>query len=462
MNVKTTIIFWIICAYRITVVFPNAANEESNFCMISNLLGPMVHNIACRYFINSHCICVVTEENGIILKYIPKSASVFHIQIGGIGSAIKEIEDSDTLDSTKLTNDTQKFERLLTEAMNRGCEPYIVQVRNIRSVTHSFARTTRRAVTRYRKKFVYLPITLEDEILQLQNILSMKEMNYMPDLIIARFANSENTKSHLIQCGHDDNNSKDRSYKSKVIMNLKADTSMTSPRDRQENEKRQEFFKSIGNGVLIQEDKGNNFTASEESCCTEESNCDTSAGSRCMEESNCAISAGGRFMEASDDINMVKNTSVNLCKASSLNKINDNMNAIEIVTHKFVGQNPSSEVVLDVWVTDGQHAGFLTCSDLFPDKIRNLEGRVVKVTTLNYVPFVVLIHGEETPVYGGSEFLMFIEFAKKLNFTWKLVLDEENFWGAVWSNGSGNGVIGKKYENKMSPNYFHFKSNNIA
>ena len=444
---KITFIFWIICAYRITVVFSNACVEKCNSGTVNNLLGPMVHNIVNRYFSNSHCVCVITEGNGHILEYIPKSVPVVHIQISGIGSAIKEVEDSDTLDSTELTNDTQKFERLLIESMEAGCESYIVQVRKIKSVIHSFARTTRRAVTRCRKKFLYLPVTLEGEVLQLKNIFSMKEMNYMPDLIIARFANSEITESSLIPYRHVNVTSKGRSYNSKVIRHFSDETSLTSPRNHQENEKGQMFSKSIGNGVLTQKCEGSNCKTAEKVCC--------------VEESKCAISAGGRCLKASDDVRTVTNTSVNICISSSLNKVNGNTNAMQIVTHKFVGKNPSSEAVLDVWVTDGQQAGFLACADLFPDKMRNMEGRVVRGTTFNYVPFFVLIGDEEKQVYDGVELLTIMEFAKKLNFTWKLILEEDNLWGATWPNGSGNGVVGKKYENRMSPNYFHFKYNNV-
>jgi hypothetical protein len=92
---------------------------------VNSLLGPMAHNIANRYFIHSQCICIITEENGNILKYIPKSVLIFHIQIGGKGSTIQAIQDSDLLDSSQLTNETQKFERLLTEAMDAGCDSYI-------------------------------------------------------------------------------------------------------------------------------------------------------------------------------------------------------------------------------------------------------------------------------------------------------------------------------------------------
>ncbi|XP_023710270.2 uncharacterized protein LOC111866019 [Cryptotermes secundus] len=144
----------------------------------------------------------------------------------------------------------------------------------------------------------------------------------------------------------------------------------------------------------------------------------------------------------------MKNRSINFNKASGLNKAADNANVIELVTLKFVGKNPSSGTVLDVWIADEQNVGFLACADLFPDKMRNLEGREIRVTTINYLPYVVLIHDNETPVYDGVEFLVFMEFANKINASWKLVLDEDNFWGTAWPNGSGNGILGNIAEDR--------------
>jgi hypothetical protein len=167
------------------------------------------------------------------------------------------------------------------------------------------------------------------------------------------------------------------------------------------------------------------------------------------ERNKCDASEGLLCTEGPDGTSKMKNTSINLGKASGLNKVTDNVNIIELVTLKFVGKNPSSEIVLDVWIADDRDVGFLACADLFPDKMRNLEGREIRVTTINYLPFVVLIHDEETPVYDGVEFLMFMEFANKINAAWKLVLDEDNFWGTAWPNGSGNGIVGKKYENRF-------------
>jgi len=390
--------------------------QEHHYGTISNLLGPMVRNIANRYFINSQCVCVITQENGDILKYIPNTISVFHIQIGGTGSTIQEIENSDTLDSTKLKNETQKFERLLIQAMNAGCDAYIVQVRNVQGAVHSFARTTRRAITRKCKKFIYLPLTAEGENIQLRNVFSMKEMNYMPDVITARFLNARKLPN-FFRHKYESMNCKDKHYKSKEIMNSSIDIARKLPQAYHDNNEKQACFNNIDNKITARGQKATKFA--------------TFDGDSCM--------------EAPDDIIKMSNASINLLHASGLTQASDSTNVIKLVTLKFVGKNPSSEVLLDVWVTDIHNPGFLTCADLFPDKMGNLEGKEVKVTTFNYLPFVVLTHDEKTPVYGGIEFLTFMEFATKLNFTWKLVLDEDNFWGAAWPNGSGNGVVGKKY-----------------
>lgn len=361
----------------------------------------------------SRCVCVITEGNEDILKHIPKPILIFHIQIGGIRSTIEEIEDSDILDSTKLSNETQVFERLLIETMNTGCETYIVQVRNIRSVIHSFARTTRRAITRYSKKFLFLPVTLESENSYSENVFCMKEMNYMPDLIIARFVHPKK-RSDLIQHG----------YKNNVITKSSIDTRSTMKFLRDRHKKDQPHMHS--------------------------NNTDNTTIEGGYETSNYVTFEWDRCMESPDITNKLTNRSLNLCNSSGLNEVPGNVNVIEIVSLKFVGKNPSSEIVLDVWIADCQNLGFHTCSDLFPHKIRNLEGREVKATTFNYVPFTVFNHNEQKPVYDGIEMLTFMECAEKMNFTWKLVLDEDNFWGAVWSNGSGNGVVGKKSGFMMS------------
>jgi hypothetical protein len=374
----------------------------------------MVHNIAKRYFIHSKCICIITEENGNILKYIPKSVLIFHIKIGGMGSTIQEIQDSDLLDSSQLTNETQKFERLLTEAMDAGCDSYIVQVRNVASVIHSYARSSRRAVIRSCKKFLCLPATLESEILPLGNIFSMEEMNYMPDIIVTRIVNVESL-SNFVEYRRENMNYKCKSQNSNVMTDSNTDFTATIPEYPHVKNIRQKLSKIIDNGMTVRGHEGNR--------------CDAAEGDRCVEI----------------DTTETGNRSINLRIANGLNKATENTNVIELLTLEFVGKSPSSVILLDVWIATDLGVGFLACADLFPDKLSNVQGREVRLTTFNYMPYIVLIHDEQTPVYDGVEFLIFMEFANKINATWKLVLDEDNFWGTAWPNGSGNGVVGKNH-----------------
>lgn len=244
----------------------------------------------------------------------------------------------------------------------------------------------------------------------------MNEMNHMPDIIIVRFVNVRNL-SKFVRYECENMNYKCKRHESNVIMNSKTCVTATS----HVKNKRQMFSTNIDKRLKLRGHEGNKYDASEGHCCK----------------------------EGPDSTSKMKNRSINFSKASGLNKAADNANVIELVTLKFVGKNPSSETVLDVWIADEQDVGFLACADLFPDKMRNLEGREIRITTINYLPYVVLIHDNEIPVYDGVEFLVFMEFANKINASWKLVLDEDNFWGTAWPNGSGNGILGKKYENRI-------------
>jgi hypothetical protein len=420
MILERKLILLFLTAYRMPTASSLSFVDEYYSGTVNDLLGPMVHHIANRYFINSRCICIITEEDGNILKYIPKSAVIFRIQIGGMRSTIQEIEDSDLLDSSKLTNGTRMFESLLIEAMDAGCESYIVQVRNIASVIHSFARSSRRAVTRSCKKFVYLPATLGGDTLPLEDIFSMEEMNHLPDTVISRFVNMERPQN-FEQHGHEIKNYKCKSHMSNALMNSNSDVTMSFPEDRLVKNLPQRMTKNIDDTMTARECVG----------------------------SGCDASEGGLYLERTDDTNTTKNMSMNLGIASGLNQATGKINGIEIVTLEFVGKKPSCVIVLDVWIADDRGVGFLDCADLFPDKMSNLQGREIRVATFSYLPFVVLIHDEKTAVYDGVEFLIFLEFANKVNATWKLVLDEGNFWGVAWPNGSGNGIVGKKPEDNI-------------
>ena len=102
---------------------------------------------------------------------------------------------------------------------------------------------------------------------------------------------------------------------------------------------------------------------------------------------------------------------------------------IEIVTHGFVGSNPGTEVWLDTWVAG---KGFLKGADLYPNKMRNLQGKTVNVAALpNYPPYTIIYTNSTPPVYDGIELRFVKDFARQLNFTFRVVTDDVGWWGEV-------------------------------
>jgi hypothetical protein len=106
-----------------------------------------------------------------------------------------------------------------------------------------------------------------------------------------------------------------------------------------------------------------------------------------------------------------------------------NWEEIEIVTHRFVGLNPHKELSLDTW-TSGK--GFLRGANIYPDKMRNLQGKRLHVAAVPYYPPYTIINTNSIPpVYDGIELRFIKDFARKLNFTFSVVIDEVAWWGKV-------------------------------
>jgi len=106
---------------------------------------------------------------------------------------------------------------------------------------------------------------------------------------------------------------------------------------------------------------------------------------------------------------------------------------IEIVTHRFVGSNPGTEVWLDTWLAG---KGFLEGADLYPNKMRNLQGKMVKVAALpNYPPYTIIYTNSTPPVYEGIELRFVKDFARQINFTFRVVTDDVGWWGEVRTVG---------------------------
>lgn len=102
---------------------------------------------------------------------------------------------------------------------------------------------------------------------------------------------------------------------------------------------------------------------------------------------------------------------------------------IELVTHRFVGSNPGTEVWLDTWIPG---KGFAEDTVLYPNKMRNLHGKVVHLAAVpNYPPYTIINMKTTPPVYDGIELRFIKDFARHLNFTFSVITDEVNWWGKV-------------------------------
>lgn len=107
---------------------------------------------------------------------------------------------------------------------------------------------------------------------------------------------------------------------------------------------------------------------------------------------------------------------------------------VKLFTHAFVGLQPDQEVVLDIWIP---RTGFVWYSNLFPDKVKSLQNKVLRLASFDYPPYTVV----KPPLFDGTEFRLLREFCGRHGAKWRLVTDD-NLWGTVWDNGSGVGLSG--------------------
>jgi hypothetical protein len=112
---------------------------------------------------------------------------------------------------------------------------------------------------------------------------------------------------------------------------------------------------------------------------------------------------------------------------------------VELITHRFVGPDPTERISLDIWTSD---RGFLRDANLYPDKVNNLMGREVTLTAIFYPPYSAVYPAAEPPIYDGIEFRIVREWARASNFTWRVLYKPHDWWGEIWPNGSGWGLSG--------------------
>ena len=116
----------------------------------------------------------------------------------------------------------------------------------------------------------------------------------------------------------------------------------------------------------------------------------------------------------------------------------DNIN-VELITHRFVGPDPTERVSLDFWTP---RKGFLRQANLYPDKVSDLMGKEVILTAIFYPPYSAVYPDADPPIYDGLEFRIMHEWARANNLTWRVLYKPNDWWGEIWNNGSGWGLSG--------------------
>ncbi|PSN32792.1 Ionotropic receptor 41a7 [Blattella germanica] len=290
-------------------------------------LGELTNLITKTHFPQYTCVGVITEGSTGIMDYVPHSNFRFHIHIGD-DSPISKLEETAELDYNKLDGNTLRFEELLIVSLDAGCPFYVVQVSNPKAAVHCFARASRRAQFRSSRKYLFLPMFKNGEIVDLkEDIFLMKEMDYFPDLVIAKLLSQE-----------------------------------------------QDSQDSYDN------------------------------------------------LEINSEINSMKFHY-----------------KIELYTHQFKGREKSKILLVDTW---RNNENSLRSMNIFPDKVRNVEGREVIIVTWYYAPFIVLNFNKRPPLYDGIEFRVAREFLIFVNASVRITMDPNNYWGDAFDNGTGNGVLG--------------------
>ena len=114
---------------------------------------------------------------------------------------------------------------------------------------------------------------------------------------------------------------------------------------------------------------------------------------------------------------------------------------VGLFTHVFTGKSPYETIHLDTW---SSRSGFQQSTDLYPNKLTDLQGKNLPIVTIHYPPLAVIDWDKDPSTYDGMELQLIYEWARKLNFTWSFLRDDA-LWGEIWGNGSGNGISGLVY-----------------
>lgn len=106
--------------------------------------------------------------------------------------------------------------------------------------------------------------------------------------------------------------------------------------------------------------------------------------------------------------------------------------------HKYVVLGIKYEI-LDIWRKD---KGFEKGIDLYPYKIKNMYGRTVRLSMIDYTPYAVVVNESGKIIFDGVETRVAAQFVESSNGTWEGVDNPVQLWGEIYDNGTGSGIFG--------------------
>lgn len=312
---------------------------------VEDSIGSMTRHIVESYFAQDLCVGVIVER-GHLLIYIVTTTPTVTVAV----STVPQMADSE--ESETLQKETKAFDNIMVKLLDQGCSSFIIQVNNPKRMVEYFYRSSRKSTSRSNKRYLYLPpfAGYDTANHDVPRIFGMKEMDVMPDLVIAKPVTNDETVNG--SCTNNNVHLYVDATDQEDIPDICKSGSCPSGQRRQKTDRHEK--------------------------------------------------------------------SENLCP---------HWKEIEVVTHGFVGSNPSTEVWLDTWVAG---KGFLEGVDLYPNKMRNLQGKMVKVAALpNYPPYTIIYTNSTPPVYDGIELRFVKDFARQINFTFGVETDDVGWWGEV-------------------------------
>jgi len=453
-SVTHACVWLMVCLVHANLLFLKEEESRRTDATAKEALGKMSGEIAKTYFRNYHCIAVITElpdSNPVeIFDHIPVNiVPTMHIHFSRDEERTSELSAM----SGSTTQPQICFEELLLLTLNQRCMGYIIQVSDLEFMVDTFNRLTRTSFQRINRQYVYLPILTDISISSLEkwdknirNIFPLRSLDFMPDLVVARYETQwkitqDTLKNKLNPDNFNMTYRKGKFSNTQMSSDSKLGASLFTATDNYKHNNVPEYKTVKPDELsLLQTEVNNNCT---------------------IYSSHVTLQDNGReyeliFSERKSNSTVRQSNNRHItrslvneypCTNKAAREVDGTDNfSFQLITHKYTGTTDASEpVLLDTWVSN---KGFIQGANLFPDKLHNLMGKPFYITTLPYPPFVVLDIISEPPVHDGFEFRIVKEFVRKHQMTVVGVYDLDNWWGEIWENGSGNGLSGLVAEDK--------------